>query len=284
MKKHLIRISKVIGTVFVVLYLAASAMFYINQENLIFFPEKHGAQYQYNFEENFEEINIETNDELTLNNLLFKADTTKGVILFLHGNGGSIKGWGKRASIYTDLGYDIFMVDYRGYGKSEGSITNETMLYEDMQTIYDEVRRRYSEEKIIVMGYSLGTGLAAKVASTNNPRLLILLAPYYNFPDVVNYTTETSESFVLKLAGFLPTTWFLKYHFKTNEFIQNCDMPIVIFHGDADKEIYLGSSLKLQNYFKPEDKLIILEAQVHNGIMKNQEYLNKIGNILANNK
>lgn len=170
MNKNLLRILKIILAGYIIL---CGALFYF-QESLIFFPQKLDKNYQFNFDQKFEELNIKTNDNVLLNGLLFKADSSKGLIFYLHGNTGSLSTWGNVAKTYTDLNYDVFMLDYRGYGKSEGSISSQNQLFVDLQTAYDAMKKRYSEDKIIVLGYSIGSGLAAQIASTNNPKLLIL--------------------------------------------------------------------------------------------------------------
>ncbi len=162
----------------VIIYLVVCSILYFIQEKLIFFPEKLSKDYKYVFNQRFEEMNIKTGDAVMLNGLLFKADTSKGLIFYLHGNAGSLKSWGEIAKTYTDLGYDLFMLDYRGYGKSEGKINSEGELHKDIQTVYNELRSRYDEKKIIVLGYSMGTRVTAKLASSNSPNLGILQAPY----------------------------------------------------------------------------------------------------------
>jgi alpha-beta hydrolase superfamily lysophospholipase len=239
------------------------------QEKLIFFPQKLNKNYQFSFDQKFEEINVRTIDGITLNGILFKADSSKGLIFYLHGNAGSLSSWGEVARTYTDLNYDIFMLDYRGYGKSEGSISGEGQLFQDMQTVYDELKNKYNEDSIIVLGYSLGAGLASKIASTNNPKLLILQAPYYSMTDMMRHTFPIIPTFILK------------YKLKTNEFIKNCKMPIVIFHGNQDEVIYYNSSLKLKELFKEKDTLITLNGQGHNGMSDNRDYIVEIQKILT---
>jgi uncharacterized protein len=131
-----------------------------------------------------------------------------------------VRTWGEVAKTYTDLNYDVYMLDYRGYGKSEGMITNEELLYQDLQTVYDELKSKYDESKIVVLGYSIGTGLAAKIASVNNPKLLILQAPYYSLTDLMKHTFPIIPTFILK------------YKFETNKFLTDCKMPVIIFHGN----------------------------------------------------
>ena len=99
-------------------------------------------------------------------------------MFYLHGNAGALDTWGDIAKVYTSLGYDIFILDYRGFGKSEGSIYSEEQFYKDVQAAYDVMRKEYPENKIVVEGYSIGTGPATILAATNHPKLLLLQAPY----------------------------------------------------------------------------------------------------------
>lgn len=251
------------------LYIILCGILYSFQEKLIFFPQKLEKNYQFEFGQKFEEQNIETSDGKLINGLLFKTDNSKGLIYYLHGNAGSLSSWGEVAKTYTDLNYDIFILDYRGYGKSEGKITGQNQLFQDNQTVYDELKKKYNEDKIIVLGYSIGTGLASKLASTNNPRLLILQSPYYNLTDMMRHR-----------YSFIPT-FLLKYKFETNEYLKNCRMPVVIFHGNQDRVIYYGSSLKLKEEFKQQDKLITLNGQGHNGMTYNPVYKTELKKLLT---
>lgn len=252
-----------------VLFIIISGLLFVFQEKLIFFPQKLDKNYQFSFDQKFEEINIRTIDGISLNGLLFKADSSKGLIFYLHGNAGSLSSWGEVARTYTDLNYDVFILDYRGYGKSEGSISGQGQLFQDMQTVYDELANKYNEDSIIVLGYSIGAGLASKIASTNKPKLLILQAPFYSLTDMMRHTFPIIPTFILK------------YKLKTNEFIKNCKMPIVIFHGNQDEVIYYGSSLKLKELFKEKDTLITLNGQGHNGMSDNRDYIVEIQKILT---
>src|SRR5687767_8904963 len=115
-----------------------TALFFF-QEKLIFFPEKLDRNHKFNFDQNFEELNIKTKDQKELNGLLFKSDDPKGLIFYLHGNAGSLDSWGEVANTFVDLNHDVFILDYRGFGKSEGSIKSQGQFYEDIQTAYDEM-------------------------------------------------------------------------------------------------------------------------------------------------
>ena len=238
------------------------------QENFIFYPQKLDKNHKFSFNQKFREINIKTPDNVLLNTVLFEAENPKGVIYYLHGNAGSLDSWGMVAKTYTDLNYDVLMLDYRGYGKSDGSISSEKQIFGDVQLVYDELNKMYTEDKIIVLGYSIGTGPASKVAADNNPKLLILQAPYYSLTDMMKHFYPIIPAFVLK------------YKFETYKYMQKCKMPVVIFHGDADEVIYYGSALKLKEHFKDTDQLITLNGQGHSAMTDNPEYKTELEKLL----
>ena len=251
-----------------VLYAVILIMMFFFQEKMIFFPEKLADDFTFSFEAPFEEINILTEDDVLLNGVLFKADTSKGLIFYLHGNGGSVRSWGEISGMYTDLNYDVFFLDYRSFGKSTGSISSQKQLTRDTQIAYDTIRASYDEDNVIVLGFSLGSGLAAKLASENNPKLLILQAPYYSMVDMMKNTYP------------LIPTFLLKYKLKTNQFIQECSMPVAIFHGDQDMLIPYESSVRLMSLAKDSDTLITMLGHGHHGIGENSEYTEELAKLL----
>jgi pimeloyl-ACP methyl ester carboxylesterase len=159
MKKLVLKMVIVLSS----LYLIVCVLLFFIQEKLIFFPEKLNKDFKFNFDQPFEELRIKMNDNKLLDGILFKANDSKGLIFYLHGNGGSLRSWGEAAKTYTELDYDIFMLDYRGYGKSEDKINSQEQLFNDVQTAYDTLKRKYDEKKIIVLGYSIGTGPASNL-------------------------------------------------------------------------------------------------------------------------
>lgn len=241
-------------------YVLICVVLYFSQESIIFLPTKTAPNYQYQFAQHFNEIRVKATDGKLIHSMLFKVIHPKGLIFFLHGNAGSLATWGQSADIYNELGYDVLMVDFRGYGKSEGSISNQQQLFDDNQCVYDYIKELYQENSIIIIGYSIGTGLAAKLASSNNPSLLILQAPYYSLTDMMQ-----------RSYPFVPTS-LLKYKLVTSDYLKQCDMPVVIFHGDDDRVIPYSQALKLKTAFKPNDTLIVIKNQGHNGMAKNNDY------------
>jgi pimeloyl-ACP methyl ester carboxylesterase len=264
MKKILTRTLKVL----VVAYVVLCIILFVFQEKLIFLPQKLDKNFKFAFNQKFKEISIPAKDGKLLSGLLFTSDSSKGLIFYLHGNAGSLNNWGVVAKRYTDLKYDVFMLDYRGYGKSDGSIQNQRQFHEDIQMAYDDMKKRYKESDMVVLGYSIGTGPAAYLSSTNHPRLLILQAPYYSLTDMMRHTYPIIPTFLLK------------YKFDTYQYIKQCKMSIAIFHGNEDEVVYYDSSLKLSHLLKKVDTLITLDGQGHNGITDNPQYINVIGKIL----
>lgn len=255
--------------ILLILYGLFCGGFYLFQEKFIFYPERLEENYSFHFKQNFEEVNIKMHDGLYLNCLLFKADSTKGVIVFLHGNAGALDTWGQLAPFYIEQNYDILFVDYRGFGKSEGKIENQSQLFSDIQTVYDTIKTRYGEDRIIVMGYSIGTGPAAYLASKNSPQSLILIAPYYSLTNVVK-----------SICPIIPD-FLIKYKLETYKYIPSCSIPITIFHGSNDEVINYENSMMLDNLLNAKDNLILIDNVGHNDVLENEMYKEEMVAILA---
>ncbi len=235
---------------------------------MVFVANKLPKNYSFQFNQEFKEINVPSFDTKIQNGILFQTENPKGLIFYLHGNKGSIDSWGNNAKMYTDLGYDIFFLDYRGFGKSEGEIENQEQVFIDISIVYDKVIASYKEKKNVIIGYSIGTGLATYLSSIKNPNKLILQAPYYNF---LEYSSSRAPYF----PDFLK-----KFHFETNIYMTKVKSQIYIFHGNQDQLISIKNSERLQKLFKPKDKLFILENQNHIGINENIEFQSKLKEIL----
>ncbi len=256
----------------VVVYLVISALLYYLQDFFLFKPEKLAEDFKFSYENQVvEEYNISTRDGATINGLHFKVEKPKGAVLYLKGNSKSIKGWGKFAVDFTRHNYDVIMVDYRGFGKSTGRI-NENAIKHDLQFIYNKIKERIDEKYIILYGRSLGSGFATKLASTNNPRMLILDAPYYS---LVNVTK--------RYMPFMPLSVILKYPMPTYKWLKYVDCPVHIIHGTNDKLIPFNSSVKLSK-IKPNSTRLwpIIDGGHKN--LNNFESYHKILNEIINTK
>src|SRR5687767_8282253 len=129
-----------------VIIVIAGGTFYVTQEKMIFYPEYIPANYKYTFQGEFEELFLKSEDA-EINAVHFKTATPKGVILYFHGNAGSLDSWGLLGEEFTKSGYDFFIFDYRGYGKSTGSKSEEA-FHADGQLVYDHLKKTYPENHI----------------------------------------------------------------------------------------------------------------------------------------
>ncbi|NMH29321.1 alpha/beta hydrolase [Flavobacterium silvaticum] len=263
-KKFVLRFS--VG--FAIFYVAICVLVYFFQVKLIFHANPLPKDFKFSFEGKFEELNIPSFDKTPINGILFHADNPKGLVFYLHGNSGNLAGWGSIADIYTSRGYDLFIPDYRGFGKSGGTIESQDQVYKDLSAAYSEMKKRYPESKIIVAGYSIGSGLAAWVASQNHPKELMLQAPYFNLLAMANYRYP-----------FLPTS-LLQYRFETNTYLPNVTCPIWIFHGDEDQIIPVVNSYQLAKILKPSDHFKIIKGQDHFKFNLNPEFQSYLDEIL----
>jgi len=251
------------------LYVFAMTFFYFNQEKFYFHPKTLASDYQYQFDTEFEEINIPVDKNNTLNTLLFKSKNSKGIILYLHGNAGALHDWGMRSKLYTDNNYDILFVDYRGFGKNKNQLESEEMLHSDMQQVYNFLKTKHKENNIIVLGFSVGSGLAANIAANNSPKLLILEAPYYSF-----------ESLVKKIAPFVPE-YLISYKMPTHKYLKKVTCPITIFHGKDDQLITPeDNSIRLRQLDPDNITLHLIDNCNHNGIYRSDYYYEKLPSIL----
>lgn len=264
------RLLRIIASL-VIIYLLSLVFVYFKQERFFFNPKHLEKNYQYTFQEDFEEINIPVEENIFLNALLFKTQQPrKGIIIYFHGNAGAIHDWGKRAPLYMNNGYDILFFDYRGYGKSDGSYNNTEQLFNDSQKVYNFIKQRYNEDKIIVLGYSLGSGLAAYTAAKNHPKMLILNAPYYSWKTLI------SEEIAPPIPRFL-----VKYDITTYVYIEKIACPIHIFYGTRDFLIHPDTNAKKLKAISPEN--ITLHPVIdggHNGLHITKEYYDALKELL----
>ncbi|WP_281636007.1 alpha/beta hydrolase [Flavobacterium marginilacus] len=251
-------------SVIAVIYIFFVSYIYFNQEEIIFAGSKLPENYKFQYQQEFEEINVKSFDGKKLNGLLFKAKESKGIVFYLHGNSGSLDTWGDIASIYTDLGYDIFILDYRGFGKSEGKIENEQQVLKDLSFAYKNILERYEEKDVVIIGYSIGTGFAAWLASKNKPKMLILQSPYYNFLEFSNTRIP-----------YIPDL-FKKFKIETNLFLANVKVPVFIFHGKQDYLIPIENSVRLSKLLHKESHFYPLENQDHLLMNQNADYKDKL--------
>lgn len=257
------------GITLSVLYVLICVYFYNIQDDILFHPTPLPEGHTYSYDFDFEERWFEVEDEARIHAIHARTDDAlKGLVIFFHGNAGNNQTSPKKYTIFLEEGYDVLYPDYRGFGLSTGVIKDEEDLVGDMKHIYVEMTKEYAEENIFLVGYSMGTGIAAQVAAANDPKGLMLWTPYYSMVDMKNNSYP-----------FLPS-FLMKFPLRTDKAIPKIDEPITIFYAGADEILPVERSIRLTELLKEEDRYFVLPEQRHGWIHNNPELYNRIPEIL----
>lgn len=238
-------------------YLVLTVGLYLFQDRIIFQSKQLNENYTFSFEEPFNEIEIKTQDGF-LNTLIFNPATSnsKGTILYFHGNADNLQRWGKYAVDFTSLGYQVIMIDYSGFGKTEGEASEE-VLYQNAEDVWLWAQHHLQVKNFIIYGRSLGTGVATHLAKNHKASLLILETPFYQLVQD-------------RLKPFFP--FGINYEFANYKNIPQIDYPITIIQGTNDWVVSLKSAKKLKALIKPTDRFFEIEGGGHKNLRDFDEY------------
>ncbi len=256
--------------IIVIAYFILGIALYFLQEQFLFHPEKLSKNYVRNYNMPFEEINIYSGKNDTINLVKFfpKDSITKGVVLYFHGNKQNLDRYAKFASNFTNNGYEVWMEDYPSFGKSTGS-RKEDDLYLQAMSIYKMANSKFNGDSIILYGKSLGTGIASYVASKTNSKKLILETPYFSIPNLFSC-----------YAPIYPTSIMSTYKVPTYQYLQQVKYPITIFHGTNDWVIPYRCASKLKKVLKATDEFITIENGTHHNLAEYDSYNKKLDSLL----
>lgn len=207
--------------------------YYLAQERLIFVRTRLSRGYRYRFTWPFQERFIRAVDGADLHALYFPVNEPRGLVLYFHGNTGTLRRWGKRSTRFTKRGLAVLMPEYRGYGKSRGKLSEDALLADAWQW-YLEALKLFPEDQVIVYGRSLGSAMAVPVASRGRPRRLILESPFAAMRDPARHHFR-----------WLPYDQLLRYPFRNDLSIRTIQCPVHIFHGERDQVVPFTSALRL---------------------------------------
>jgi pimeloyl-ACP methyl ester carboxylesterase len=222
---------------------------YVKQEALLFFPVPLAADHRF-AEPDVIERTIEV-DGARLHALHLRQPNARGVVFFMHGNAGNNDSWLGDTTFYRRSGYDLFLLDYRGYGKSTGRIASEAQLHADVRAAWDALAPEYAGRKKILFGRSLGTGPATRLATQVDADLLVLVSPYSSMREVA------AEHY-----AWVPTA-LLRYPLPTREWLPQVRMPVLIVHGEQDEIIPIAHAQRLKR-LRPDVELVQLRGVGHN--------------------
>ncbi len=256
-----------------VLWCIAIGIIWSQQEKLLFHPEPIDDNFKFELAYTSEVFIDVDGAKLHALYLHQPEEKSKGIVLFLHGNAGSLQTWFTNADFWLTTGYDVLMPDYRGFGKSTGHIENEAQLNDDMLRAWNFVAPNYTNKKHVIYGRSLGTGLAAKLATqlavNGVPTdLVVLVSPY--------------ES-MTKIAGeyypWVPNA-VLRYPLTTDNLLPQLQSKILLIHGTADKLISIEHSRRLQK-LNPNTQLVEIEGAGHGDIHNFETYTDTLKQVLS---
>jgi uncharacterized protein len=253
-----------LGIVFVA-YVALLLVMYWRQESLLFQPSALPRDHEYKVK-GLEDVFIPVEGAVIAARHL-KLPNSAGVVFFLHGNGGNNDGWVPSVDLYRRVNLDLFIIDYRGYGKSTGRIESEAQLHADVRRAWDQVAPQYADRRKIIFGRSLGTGLAAKLAAEVAPDKVVLVSPY-----------KSMVAMVREIYPFVPA-FLLRYPLLTDRHITQIRAPITIFHGENDELIPPAHALHLQTLAKGT-RVVLIPRGRHNDLQEIPAYIEELAKTL----
>ena len=253
-----------------IVYVAGGIALYFLQDRILFHPVSLKREYKYNFPDKHKEVNIPITENSNLNIVQFlPADSmVKGVVLYFHGNKKNIAWYAKYAPYFTRHGYEVWIIDYPGFGKSTGKFTEQN-LYDWADQMYKFARSKFNVDSIIIYGKSMGTGIATHLASVQPCKKLILETPYYDYPSVIKH-----------YLPIYPVDWMIHYKIPTWEYLQKVKSPITIFQGTDDKIITYNNAIRLKKFLKPGDEFITIKEGEHNDLFKFDQTTQKLDSLL----
>ncbi len=255
-----------LGILFI-LYGLAMLGLYSLQEQLIFPGKKLDDNFRFHYDTPFKEVSIPVAGA-ELHALHFQQKQPRGLIFFLHGNAGNLQTWATDIDFYVRENYDLFIMDYRGYGKSTGKIQSQEQLHHDVLTAWNAIHTDYPNQPIVIYGRSLGSALAVELARQVEHELLVLVSPF------------TSMNAMAKKLYPLAPLGLLRYPLATDQQIAKVSSPILFIHGNRDDFIPMGHSQRLQALSTSPSELLIIDGAGHNDIHQYPAYVDGLARAL----
>ena len=236
------------------------------QERLLFAPTALPARHRLAVDADVHETWIEV-PGARLNALHLRLTKPAGVVFFLHGNGGNLESWFVNSDFYRRANFDLFMIDYRGYGKSSGRIESQAQLEADVRAAWAAVAPQYAGLRRVIYGRSLGSGLAALLAAEVQPELTILVSPYLSM-----------QAMAAEHYPWVPAA-LLRYPLRTDLALPRIRMPALLVAGELDALIPLSHAERLQT-IDPRTRLLRIAGAAHNDIQEFDAYLDGLRSAL----
>lgn len=206
-------------------YAVLAGLLYFYQDRLVYFPERALAATPAQSGLAFESVRFTSMDGVGLSGWFIPAPKARATLLFCHGNAGNISHRLESIRQFHQLGLNVFIFDYRGYGESEGSPT-EAGTYHDAEAArrYLVETRGLTPERIIYFGRSLGAAITAWLATQHPPRALIVESAFTSVPD-----------FGAEIYPWMPVRLLARLHYPTREYLQAVKAPTLVIHSRDDE-------------------------------------------------
>lgn len=233
-----------------ILYIVMVMIIYLKQRELLYHPGRNSHELDYYNLKGAKEISLVTKDNIKIQ-AWYKEPLAQGFMtIFFPGNAGSLEDRVDKLRILDELGDGYLIISWRGFGKSQG-IPNKLGLINDAESAVNFVLEKgYDLKKIIIIGESLGTGIAVEMAIKHHFKGLFLITPYTSIADRAG-----------ELYPFLPTQLLTKDNFKVLDNIDKINQPLLIMHGTADKVVPYSHSQKIFAKAKdPKDFITYIDA------------------------
>ncbi len=241
------------------LYLAVVGFMYVAQRSLQYFPQeglRTGFEVPARYGlDGFSAASIVTSDGETLAAwLALPPAGSAPVILYMHGNAGTLGDRAERFRLFRDVGFGVLALSWRGYGGSTGTPTEEGLVEDGRAALKLLQQKGIPRSRIILFGESLGTGVAIQLAANTDtsPLALILEAPFTSAADVAR-----------KQYWFLPIGLLMKDQFRSIDYAPKVTAPVFVFHGTADTIVPYEQGKRLYSAFKAPKDFFIMEGNGH---------------------
>lgn len=249
-------------------YLLMIGVIWHQQERLLFVPTRLPADYAFQAGSDVFEHMVEV-PGASIHVLQLKRPRPDAVVFFLHGNAGNLAQWFVNLDFYRRLNVDLVMMDYRGFGKSSGQISSQAQLEDDARAVWDRFIPAYDPAvRRIIFGRSLGTGLAARLATQTRPATTILVSPYTSIEALA------AEQFPWLPAGLV------RYPLQTEAVIGEVPGNLFLLHGRRDTLIAPSHSDRLAQLAKAAGKAnvqaLVIEGAAHGDLQKFPDYLQAV--------
>ena len=204
-----------------------------------------------------------------------------GVVLYLHGNGSNVGANVEHANRFHRLGLSVFVMDYRGYGKSQGDFPSESQVYEDAQLAWDYLvkQRGVNPNQIYIYGHSLGGAIAIDLAVRHPEAAGLIVEGSFT-------STRAMVDFQKGLFWLFPIDWLLTQRFDSLSKVDRLQMPVLFIHGAADNVVPVEMSKKLFDAAPEPKQLYIVPDGGHNNVAQigGAEYLQIVSQFLGSSK